>query len=174
MGKEDTGRSLPVPGLVLADPEDFRRRVTGQHRVSGEFHHLGLATEHLGEFGALGGRRGVAPELGGADHLIGVIQKDEAVLLTAHADPGDFAPSASQLLQNLRNRGLHGGDPDGGILLHGTISLGFHKSVSLLGAGQNLPRGDVEGDCLGALRSAVDTEGDHGGKDEGRMKNEKA
>ena len=168
------GGFLPVLRFVLAHPKDLRGGVAGEHGVAGEFHYLGLAAERLGEFGALGGRRGVAPEFGGADHLIGGIQQDEAVLLSAHTNPGDFAPSASQFLQNLRNRGLHGGDPDGGILLHGTVPLGFHKSVSLLGAGQNLPCGNVEGDCLGTLGSAVDAEGDHvEEKDEGRMKNEK-
>ena len=162
VGKEHGGRFRPVLGFVLADPEDFGGRVTGEHGVAGEFHDPGLAAERAGQFGALRGRRGITPELGGPDDGVGRIQEDESVLLAADADAGDLGAAVAQLFENLGDGSLHGGDPDGGILLHGAFSLRLNEAIGLLGAGEDLSRLEIKGDGLCALGSAVDAEGDHG------------
>ena len=166
VGKEYGGCLFPVPGFVLANPEDFRRGVTGQHGVAGQFDHLLLSTQRLSQFSTLVDRRGVAPELGRPDYLIGGIQQDESVLLSADADAGDFTTDGTELPKNLGYRGFDGCNPDGGILLHGTFTLRFHKAIALLCAGQDFPRGDVEGHGFCTLGAAIDAEGDHG---KGRM-----
>ena len=108
--------------------------------------------------------RGIAPELGGTHDGIPGIQQNQAMLLAADPDTLNFVAPMTQFLKNLGNGGFHGRDPDSRILLHGAFSAcrrGVHKSVGLLGTGQNLTRRDVEGHGLGALGSAVDSESDH-------------
>ena len=167
MGKEDGSGFFPVLGFILTDPEDLWRRVAGEHGIAGEFDHLGLPSESLGQFRTFDGGGGVTPELGGADDLILHIKEDQSVLLAADADTGDFRAAGSKLLEDLGDRGLDGGDPGGRILLHGSFTMCLHKAVGLLGAGHDLSGGRVEGDGLGALGAAVDSEGDHLGKYEG-------
>ena len=143
MGEKHGSRLLPVLGLVLPYPENFGGGVAREHGVAGQFDHLGLPSEDLGQFGALGDRGGIAPEFGWADDLVLRVQEHEAVLLAAHTDSGDLCLERAEFGKNLGDGFLHGGDPDRGILLHGTFTLRLHKAIGLLGTGKYLSRVDV-------------------------------
>ena len=108
------------------------------------------------------GRGGVAPELGGADDVAFVVERDEAVLLAGDADAADLAASRAEFFQDLRDGGVDGLGPGGGILLEVAGRQAGQNLVGLRGGGDDAAGIGVERDGFGALRAAIDAEGDHG------------
>jgi hypothetical protein len=74
-----------MPRFVFFEPEDLWSCPAWKHRVTGELD-CAVPTKRLDDRLALLGGRHIAPELGGSDYPVGIVQNHQTVLLTAHPD----------------------------------------------------------------------------------------
>ena len=88
-------------GLVVAKPQDFRKRESLERRIGREIAQPRLATDSLRDLATLGGGASVAPEQRGTNHRALRVEKDRRVHLTRDADRRDA---------RARPRGEHGLD----------------------------------------------------------------
>ena len=85
LGQQDVGDAPPDIGLVLPDPDQLRRRETGERVVAGD-RDQPLPPDSLANQVAFGGGALVVPQDGGAQDLIGLVQEHRPVHLSGQAD----------------------------------------------------------------------------------------
>ena len=158
MRQQHGGETGVVLRLVIFEPENFRRGEAGQDGVAERLERLLWPAQLLGDLSALCCRRGVAPEFGGADHFSGLVQRHEAVLLSAHPDGlhlGGVCLRAAQCLSYGARRGLAPGV--GMLLLRSGRQVG-NQLVGLHAGAENLAGPGVNDKSLGGLGAAVDAD----------------
>jgi len=161
VGEQDGTDLFEMIGFVLLQPEELGNGVTGQHRVPGAGDEPLFSAEGGRELIALNDSRGIAPELGGTDHLIVRIKNDEAVLLTAHPDAADFGATIAELIEATRDRRFHRRDPVRRVLFEMTGGQAGDQLIRLRGLGHDGAALEIEHHGFGALGSAVDTDVKH-------------
>jgi len=75
--------------LVFAHPEKLGEREIRERRVAGEINET-VCAELLGKFPDLGFGTLIAPDEGGADHVIVAIEQDGAMHLPGKSDAGNL------------------------------------------------------------------------------------
>src|SRR5206468_6717107 len=89
--------------LALFHPENLRRGEAWKHRIADRANGRFQTPDFRHDFVALGGCRSVAPEFGRANDLAVLVERNETVLLAAHADGLDFARARRRQRQRLAN-----------------------------------------------------------------------
>ena len=114
LGKHDLRDAREVLRLMLAHPQQLRRREARKGDVRRERRELFLADDVVEIFHLLAGAP-VVPEDGGPYHPVLIVKGDEAVHLSAHADAADAA--FVRVLRQLEDAALYGFPPVVGVLL---------------------------------------------------------
>ena len=103
--------------LVVAEPEDLRRREAGERGVGDHLDELLAAAGAAFDLVALGGGALVVPEQGGADDLARLVEEHRAVHLAGEADGGDVGGLQLGLLHDGADDLDRGLPPVFGVLL---------------------------------------------------------
>ena len=143
-----------VLGLVVAHPQDLRRGEAGQRAVAGQ-RDQPFEPDRLLDLGALRLGSLVVPEDRGADDLVCVVERHEAVHLTGQSDARG---SAGLVFEAFEDR-LGGAPPVLRVLLRPAGFRGRERVGGFLGGEHLAVRGDRE--ALGGAGSDVDAE-EHG------------
>ena len=116
LGQQHMGDPRPHLRLVLADPEQLRRREAGQRVVAGDLDQP-LRPDRLADRVAFRGRALVVPQDGGAQHRVGGVQDDGPVHLSGEPNPLDLLRPRPCLAEHGPNRCHRAGPPVARILL---------------------------------------------------------
>ena len=119
MRKQDTLRSFPVLGLVLAQPQDLWSRIACAHRVSDERDDASRSAKMIGDFVALGACCCVVPQFGWANDLVLLVKNDKPVLLAADTDAANLVLARAKFGNDFADGLFRGVDPILWILFHG-------------------------------------------------------
>ena len=158
MRQQYGGQPRVIFRLALFQPENFRSGEARQHGVARRANRGFEPAEPGHNFVALGRRRGVAPELGRPNDLAVSIERDEAMLLSAHADGLDLARTRLRQRQGLANGFLCRVTPGLRVLFLRAGRKVGNQFVTFCRRGDDLAGVRVEDEDLGGLRSAVDAD----------------
>ena len=162
LGQEDLADPVPVPGLVLADPEDLGGGEAGQRGVGDQPDQRLAAAGLLLDLAALGGRALVVPEQGGADDLA-VRRRGRPSRASGRSGrcPATSAGLNLPAARTSRDRLARRLPPELGVLL-GPAGLGVVARILGRGRGQDRPA-LVDRERLGPRGPDVDAQRDaHG------------
>ncbi len=96
---------------MLLEPKNFAGRKARQHRIAQLLDRPFQAAQFLGYLQALRRCGGVAPKFGRTNHLALLIQGDESMLLTAHANRLDLSGAGTRFRHRPLNRLSHRFNP---------------------------------------------------------------
>ena len=102
--------SFPVLRFVVAHPERLSEREVGERRIASQLDQA-IDPERMGKLSHLRLSALIAPDNGGADDLVLLIQQNSAVHLAGEADASDIIFADAGLLQYVAYRELAGLPP---------------------------------------------------------------
>jgi hypothetical protein len=155
-GEQDFPGLVEVPGLVIAEPENFGSGETGQGRIGDHADQFGPPAGAALQLVALGRRSLIVPQQRAANDLVVLVEKNRAVHLAREADRLDVSRFEFGFLDD-RADGLDRGLPPVFRLLLAPQRLGVVRGVEARGLGQDFPL-FVDRQRLGARGADVDAE----------------
>ena len=153
--------SLPILGLVLAQPQDLWSGIACAHRVPDERDDASRPAEMIRDLIALGAGRCVVPQLRWADNPVLLVENDKTVLLATDTDAENLLFERAKFGDDFSNGLFRGVDPILRILFHSAGWRVGDKAIGFLCRSENFSALPVESDGFCALCSAVDSEKNH-------------
>src|SRR5438876_1706704 len=133
--QHDGADALPICGLVLADPKQFRKREIRQRWIAGELNQPLLA-DFGGQVVALFFRADIAPDQSGTNDASLLVQHDRAVHLAGETDASNFFGAEIGARDGFTNRDAGGTPPILGVLF-GPTDLRRSERLVLFRGGRN-------------------------------------
>jgi hypothetical protein len=153
--KQDGGKAAIIFGLVVLQPENFRRGEPRQDGIADGPDGFFETTEFGGELVAFSHGGGVTPKFSRADDFAFVIERDETMLLAADADGHDFRGVGLGGAQGLADGSGGGVSPRVRMLfLRAGREIG-DQIVSSRARAKHLAGAGVHDERLGGLRAAI-------------------
>jgi hypothetical protein len=142
--------------LLAFEPQDFGGSESGQDGVANFFDDGRRTAQLVRDLIAFGGSRSIAPKLGRANDLALLIQRHEAVLLSAHPDRSDFAGGSFGLFQRVLDGVAGGVNPSAGMLFFGAGRQARNQTVSPQALSDDRAIARINNEDFGGLSAAID------------------
>ena len=158
MRQQHLGKPREILRLMFLEPQNLGGGEAGEHGVAERLERFLCAAQFLRDFLALRGGGGVAPELGRANDFAVLVQRNEAVLLSTHAnglDVGGTGFSATQRLPHRRRRRVA---PRMGVLFFRARREIGDEVIRLRTGTEHLAGARVDDEDFGRLGAAIDAD----------------
>jgi hypothetical protein len=106
-------------------------------------------------------RGDIGPKFGRAERFVGLVERDQAMLLRTYPDRFDLLAAVTDFFEAFCHRRLRRINPSRRVLFNVACGQSFNRAISGLGERENFALIDVEHEGLGALGAAIDSETKH-------------